>query len=81
MTIEAASSLACFALLAASPSQADDLHGHIQLLAKGGQGPARGSDVRQAVVYFEPASPRPVRPPEKPFQMVTRRKAFEPRGW
>ena len=44
------------------PPPADDLHGHIQLLAKGGKGPARGSDVRQAVVYFEPASPRPVKP-------------------
>jgi plastocyanin len=66
-------------LLLALPVQADDLHGHIQLLAKGGKGPARGSDVRQTVVYFEPASPRPVKPPEKPFEMVTRRKAFEPR--
>jgi plastocyanin len=35
--------------------------------------------VRQTVIYFEPASPRPVKPPEKPFEMVTRRKAFEPR--
>ncbi len=58
---------------------ADDLHGHIQLLAKGGKGPARGSDVRQAVVYFEPASPQPVKAPEKPFEMITRHKEFEPR--
>jgi plastocyanin len=70
--------LAFFALLAV-PLQADDLHGHIQLLAKGGKAPARGSDVRQTVIYFEPANPRPVKPPEKPFEMVTRRKAFEPR--
>jgi len=70
--------LACFALLAV-PLQAEDLHGRIQLLAKGGKGPARGSDARQTVIYFEPASPRPVKAPEKPFEMVTRRKAFEPR--
>ena len=68
-----------FLLLLAVPAQADDLHGHLQLLAKGGKGPARGSDVRQTVIYFEPANPRPVKPPEKPFEMVTRRKAFEPR--
>ncbi len=66
-------------LLCASPALADDLHGHIQLLAKGGKGPARGSDVRQAVVYFEPASPQPVKVPEKPFEMTTRHKELEPR--
>ena len=64
---------------AASALHAEDLRGRVQLLAKGGQGPARGSDVRQAVVYFEPAGPRPARPPEAPFEMVTRRKEFEPR--
>jgi plastocyanin len=58
---------------------AEEIHGRVQLLARGGQGPARGSDVRQAVVYFEPASPASARPPETPFEMVTRRKTFEPR--
>jgi plastocyanin len=69
------------ALLALSPGTlpADDLHGHLQLLAKGGKGPARGSDARQAVIYFEPASPPAVKAPEKPFEMVTRRKEFAPR--
>jgi hypothetical protein len=68
--------LSSFAL----PAHADDLHGHIQLLAKGGKGPARGSDVRQTVVYFEPASPpRAVKAPEKPFEMVTRHKELVPR--
>ena len=67
------------ALLLAAPARAEEIHGRIQLLARGGQGPARGSDVRQAVVYFEPASPPPVRPAEAPFEMVTRRKTFEPR--
>ena len=66
-------------LLCASPALADDLHGHIQLLAKGGKGPAKGSDVRQAVVYFEPANPSAVKAPEKPFEMVTRHKEFAPR--
>jgi hypothetical protein len=69
---------ACLALLAL-PALADDLHGHVDLLAKGGKGPAKGSDVRQAVVYFEPASPRAVKVPEKPFEMVTRRKELVPR--
>jgi plastocyanin len=66
-------------LLLALPAGADDLHGHVQLLAKGGKGPARGSDVRQVVVYFEPAAPQPVKPPETPFEMVTRHKEFDPR--
>jgi plastocyanin len=59
----------------------EELRGRIQLLAKGGGGPARGSDVRQAVVYFEPAAGAP-RVPEtaaQPLQMVTRRKEFVPR--
>jgi plastocyanin len=58
---------------------ADEIRGRVQLLAKGGKVPARGSDVRQAVVYFEPSSPGPLRPPEAPFQMVTEHKAFAPR--
>jgi plastocyanin len=66
-------------LLLALPLPAEELRGRVELLAKGGQGPARGSDVRQAVVYFEPASPQPVRPAEAPLEMVTRRKAFAPR--
>lgn len=66
-------------LLCVSPVLADDLHGHIQLLAKGGKGPAKGSDVRQAVVYFEPANPQAVKASEKPFEMVTRRKELVPR--
>jgi plastocyanin len=66
-------------VLCAAPAFADDLHGHIQLLAKGGKGPAKGSDVRQAVVVFEPAVPQAPKVPEKPFEMVTRHKEFEPR--
>jgi len=66
-------------LLCAFPALADDLHGHVQLLAKGGKGPAKGSDVRQAVVSFEPANPQAVKAPEKPFEMVTRRKELVPR--
>jgi plastocyanin len=71
--------LALPVLLAGQAAHADELRGRVQLLAKGRRGPARGSDVRQAVVYFEPASPQPARPPEAPFQMVTQRKEFEPR--
>jgi plastocyanin len=65
--------------LLAVPVQAEDLRGHVQLLAKGGKSPDRGSDVRQAVVYFEPASPPPVRPAAEPFEMVTKHKELQPR--
>ena len=71
---------ALIALLLLTPAaHAEDLHGRVQLLAKGGKGPARGSDVRQAVVYFEPASPSPVRRAEAPLEMVTQHKEFAPR--
>jgi plastocyanin len=63
----------------ALPARAEDLHGRIQLLAKGKKGPDRASDVRQAVVYFEPASPQPVRPAAEPLEMVTKRKELVPR--
>jgi len=66
-------------LLAAAPAAAEDLRGTVQLLNKGGKGPARGADVRQAVVYWEPAGGAPVRPPEAPLLMTTRQKQFSPR--
>jgi len=71
--------LALAMLLLAVPVQAEELRGHVHLLAKGGKSPDRGSDVRQAVVYFEPASPQPVRPAPEPFEMVTKRKELLPR--
>lgn len=68
-----------FLLLLALPAHAEEIRGRVQLLAKGGKGPARGSDVRQAVVYFEPAGRQPARPAAEPFEMVTRRKEAVPR--
>ena len=68
-----------FAFLLALPLAAEDLRGRIELLAKGGKGPARGSDLRQAVVYFEPASRQPLRAGAGPFEMATQRKTFVPR--
>jgi plastocyanin len=66
-------------LLCALPAGADDLRGRVQLLAKGGKGPARGSDVRQALVWFEPAGGVSVRPLATPFVMTTKEKQFVPR--
>lgn len=66
-------------LLFCLPLHAEEIRGRVQLLAKGGKGPARGSDVRQAVVYFEPAGAPPSRLPDTPFEMVTKGKAFTPR--
>lgn len=71
--------LFALSLLLALPLGGEDLRGRIQLLAKGGKGQARGSDVRQAVVYFEPAGSAPVRPAGQPLEMVTQRKQFSPR--
>lgn len=65
--------------LPAVPAAADDLNGRVILVTKGGKAPSRTSDVRNAVVYFEPVSPQPVRPPAKPFEIVTRKKEFVPR--
>lgn len=58
--------------------RAEELRGRLQLVGKGGKGPARGSDVRQALVWFEPASGAPAQPP-KTFVMTTRDKQFVPR--
>jgi plastocyanin len=70
----------------ATPGGAEELRGRIELLAKGGKGPAKGSDVRQAVVSFEPAAsaaspaaPGTARLREAPFEMMTREKEFVPR--
>jgi plastocyanin len=66
-------------LLLPLPLAAEDLRGRIELLARGGNGPARGSDLRQAVVYFEPAGRQPVRSAEGTFEMATQHKTFVPR--
>ncbi len=66
-------------LLLAFPAAAEELRGTVQLLAKGGKGPARGADVRQAVIYWEPAGGAAVRQPEAPLLMTTRQKQFTPR--
>ena len=65
-------------LLLAVPVMAEDLRGRLQLVSKGGKGPAKGSDVRQALVWYEPASGSPSQPP-KTFVMTTRDKQFVPR--
>lgn len=66
-------------LLLALPVSAEDLRGRVQLLAKGGKGPAKGVDARQALVWFEPAGGAVVRPPSTPFTMTTKDKQFVPR--
>jgi plastocyanin len=64
-------------LLLAAPAAGEELRGRLQLVGKGGKGPARGSDVRQALVWFEPATPTPAKPAT--FVMTTRDKQFVPR--
>ena len=66
-------------VLLSFPLEAEDLRGKVELLARGGKGPARGSDVKQAIVYYEPASPQPSRAAGASFEMVTRKKEFTPR--
>jgi plastocyanin len=65
-------------LLLALPAAAEELRGRLQLVGKGGKGPARGSDVRQALVWYEPASGGSEARPAS-FSMVTRDKQFVPR--
>jgi plastocyanin len=65
-------------LLVAVPVAAEELRGRLQLVGKGGKGPARGSDVRQAFVWYEPASGSAAQLP-KTFVMTTREKQFVPR--
>jgi plastocyanin len=70
--------LALILMLLAVPAAAEELRGRLQLVAKGGKGPARGSDVRQALVWYEPASGAPSQP-SKTFVMTTKDKQFVPR--
>lgn len=74
--------LVALLVLLAAPVAAEELRGRLQLLEKGGKRAARGSDVRQAMVFFEPAGTPgkpPVRPASAPFVMTTRDKQFMPR--
>ncbi|HEX7184378.1 MAG TPA: hypothetical protein VF756_21305 [Thermoanaerobaculia bacterium] len=66
-------------LALASALSAEEIRGTVQLLAKGGKGPAKGSDVRQAVVYWEPAGGAAARPADTPLVMATKQKQFTPR--
>ncbi len=58
---------------------AEDLRGRLVLVAKGGKGLAKGVDVRQALVWYEPAGGVAVKPPAAPFVMTTKDKQFSPR--
>ncbi len=60
---------------------AEEIRGRVELLARGG-GPARGADVRQAVVYFTPSAPASgarARTRGGTYTMTTRGKEFLPR--
>ena len=70
---------AALIFLCCLPAHAEEIRGRVQLLAKGGKGPARGSDVRQAVVYYEPENAVTVQSGGRPFEMVTWKKEFSPR--
>ncbi len=70
--------LLSFVTATVAPAAAEELRGRMQLVTKAGK-PARGSDLRQAVVYFEPATPHRVPPAATPIDMVTRQKEFVPR--
>lgn len=77
--LDALACLLTVSLLSAAPARAEELRGTVHLLAKGGKGPARGAEVRQAVVYWEPAGGAAVRPAAEPLLMKTQRKQFVPR--
>ncbi len=73
--------LALSAVSAGSPGSAaaEDLRGRLVLVGKGGKGPAKGVDVRQGLVWYEPAGGAAVKPPAAPFVMTTKNKQFSPR--
>lgn len=64
--------------LAAPAASAAEVSGRVELLARGGGGAARGADLRNAVVYFDPAGAHDVRPLSEHPEMATRDKAFVP---
>lgn len=70
--------LAGLGLCLASLAGAEELAGRVQLVGRDGR-PVKDGDVRQAVVYFEPAQRQTFRPPVVPAAVTTRRKEFTPR--
>jgi plastocyanin len=64
------------ALLLTAPAAAEELRGRVTLV-EGGRG-VRGPDLRQSVVYWEPARGTRVRPAEEPLLMTTLQKQFTP---
>lgn len=69
---------ACVAF--AAPLAADEIAGRVVLLGKDGKGTARGTDLRLAVVYFEPSGGArlPRKEPETVYQLLTKNKEFFP---
>ena len=81
LAVAAIAAIATFGVLnlpALATATGEAIHGRVELLAKGGKGPARGSDVRQAVVYFEPAAKEAVKVPDGAFAMTSKDKDFVP---
>ena len=68
-------------LLIALPGMAEELRGRLQLVGKGGKGQAKGTDVRQALVWYEPSIGGGGGASKAPgtFVMTTRDKQFVPR--
>jgi plastocyanin len=63
--------------LAPGLALAAGLEGHVALVVDGK--PLRAEEAAEAVVYFRPAAPPPVKPPATPFAMSTQKKQFTPR--
>ncbi|MGD9582836.1 MAG: hypothetical protein AB7V26_04070 [Lysobacterales bacterium] len=66
----------CWSLLLAQWASAGELSGSVQITADGRA--LRSSEAAEAVVYFRPAVPVPLRPASEPQTMATRRKQFVP---
>jgi hypothetical protein len=71
--------LAVLCLLVAGPAAvASEITGQVELYTRGKKKQLSSREVANAVVYFEPERPVPLRPLPEPVPMATRDKAFEP---
>jgi len=61
-----------------APVQAASLQGQVALTSDGK--PMRAATAQEAVVYFRPAKPSPIKPSDAPYQMQMYRKQFVPRA-
>lgn len=70
--------LLAVSMVAAPEAPAAELRGKVELFEQGNKR-VGSAEVTNAVVFFQPETPVPLKPPSQPLDMITEDKQFEPR--